>query len=489
MAESNLDLLNELKKENVWWQTNEVPNSLARDFKRSDYYHHKKLLENDKINVLIGPRQVGKSTIIYQLIQYLLKEKKIPANRILFLSLERSFFALIKNPIEESIKVYEEYILKESVDSIKEPIYLFIDEASRHTDWAVTLKRYIDLKYNFKYFVSGSSSPALYQKGSESLVGRKNDVLIFPLKFRDVFRYQQPKVEGQLQLAVSLRSLLKEAIEKSKPEIFFKPLLEIYVKSSKELETLLQINLKNYMLKGGYPEFYDKGKSWEESANAMRTAYFEAIISYDIIQVFNSRNPELLRRLYIILATNTADIISVTNILQKIGNIARVTLDEYFNQLQQTHLISTSLKYKKDKKFISNDLKKVYVQDVGMRNAILGVTERDMETENILGPLAETIACDHLRRLKFNLESNSKNEIFFWKDSSRREVDFILELWNKVIPIEVKFQESIKSEDIKPLSKAIGNFDSPFGILLTKNSINLKDKIVSIPLWLFLLIC
>jgi len=490
MEEKELQLLRELQKENVWWQTHDVPSRLAREFKRSDYFVYKDLLKNNKINVIIGPRRVGKSTLIYQLIQYLIKEENIPPNRILFLSLERAFFEITKSPITESINVYEENILKEAISSLEKPIYLFIDEASRNTEWAAILKQFYDLKYNIKYVVSGSSSPALYQKGSESLVGRKNDVLILPLKFKDVLRFKHQEIGEDLSAkGVYLRSKLMQAVNNNSPKELYDELIKLYTAIGPNIEANLQVAINEYLLMGGYPEFYDVSASWEECSKMMREAYFEAIISYDILKVFGSRNPEKIRRLYIILALSTANIISMSKIRKDIGEISRDALDDYFQQLQDTHLVAVSLQYKKNRRKIGNELKKAYVQDVGMRNAVLGVLEDNIRKSEVLGSLAETIAQDHLRRLKLILEPSKKDELFFWRDNSKRELDFIIELNNKVIPIESKFQETIRSEDIRVIQAAIEKFNSPFGILLTKKSIHLSNKILSIPLWLFLLIC
>lgn len=491
MDDNEMTLFREIQKDNVWWSLGDVPEALAKPFKRSDYHSYKALLESDKINVLIGPRQIGKSTVIYQLINYLLKEKGVPPKRILFLSLERSFFQINKDPIREALKIYEENILMESLSALKDPIYLFVDEASRNANWALTLKQFkSDLKYNINCFVSGSSAPALYQAGVESLVGRKNDIVMLPLKFRDVLRLQNPNVDRTFQvLAWKLRTELVESIVKGQPEVFFKGIKRLYTSISPETELALQISLNEYLLKGGYPEFYDKKMGWDESSKIMREAYFDAIISYDVMKVFGSRNPDNLKKLYIILAISTANVINMTTIGNDIGHISRNALDEYFRQLQETYLIDTSLSYKKKRSKIGNELKKVYAHDVGMRNAVLGITEDEIKAGRDIGHLAETVAYNHIRRLKFVLEKEKPNEVFFWRDSSNKELDFIVEIKDKIIPIEVKFQESIRSDDVKVLRNAIEEFKSPLGILITKKSINLSDKIVSMPLWLLLLFC
>ena len=491
MEEKDITLLRELQRENIWWQFNDVPEHLARPFKRSNYSAYVDyIFDNNKINVIIGPRQIGKTTIIYQLIKYLIKERGVSPNRILFLSLERPFFEITKNPIADSMKVFEEYILKEAVSSLEQPVYLFIDEASRNPEWAVTLKQYVDLKYKIRCVVSGSSSPALYQAGDESLVGRKNDIIILSLKFRDVLRFKNLEIDATLQAtAITLRESFKEAISKKHPQTFFKEVIQIFTSIGPEGETSFQIALNDYLLRGGYPEFYDIKRTWLESSKIMREAYFEAIISYDILRVFNLRNVEKFRKLYVLLALATGNIISMSNIQRSIGDISRGALDDYFQQLQATYLINTSLIYKRKRVKIGNELKKVYVNDVGMRNAVLGLIEEDIKRPENIGPLAESVAYNHIRRLKFCLEPEKINEVFFWRNDQNDELDFIVELQNIIIPIELKFQETIRTEDKKTLQEAIGNFDSPFGILLTKKSFQLSDKVISIPLWFFLLMC
>ncbi|MCK4883240.1 MAG: AAA family ATPase, partial [Candidatus Diapherotrites archaeon] len=91
MDNKEMVLLRELQKENVWWQTGEVPKNLVKDFKRSDYYEYKKFFDNDKVNVIIGPRRVGKSTVLYQLVSYLMRDKNVNKKNIIFLSLDRAF--------------------------------------------------------------------------------------------------------------------------------------------------------------------------------------------------------------------------------------------------------------------------------------------------------------------------------------------------------------------------------------------------------------
>ena len=146
--------------------------------------------------------------------------------------------------------------------------------------------------------------------------------------------------------------------------------------------------------------------------------------------------------------------------------------------------------YKKNKIKIGNDIKKIYVGDVGLRNSVLGITEDEINNPILLGHLAETVAQDHTLRLKFNIDMKGPCETFFWK-YGKKEIDIILEASGKVIPIESKYAEQIRPEDIQELKNYTAENECPFSILLTKKSLQFdeKNKIISIPLWLYLLMC
>jgi uncharacterized protein len=492
MYEENSTLLRELQKENTWWSGKGVPPELLKGFKRADFFAYTKtILEEEYPHIIIGPRRVGKSTLLYQLVDFLINKKNVSKNRIILLSLERPFFSTIKNPIKQSLELFEENILKEPLSNLKEPVYIFLDEASRNENWALQVKEYYDRKYKLNFLITGSSSPALFAKSTESLVGRHKKTIMLTLKFSDIVKmigddtlrdllFQHPKD--------SVRASFIEAIKKENPNIFFDKMNDFYIATGSENETKLQLILNQYLLKGGYPEFFEKEKTWSETSRIMREAYFEAIISYDMVRIFKSRNPEKIKQLYTFLAVYTSQQVNLTNISNDLG-ITRVVLNEYLSQLKQTYLINIIRPYKKNKLKISNDLKKIYVGDIGLRNAILGLNETELSEPDLQGKLAETIAQDHSLRLKFCLEPNTENENFFWK--SEREVDIIMELEKKLIPIESKYAENIKSEDISELRNVIKELNSPFGILLTKNSfkIDKENKMISMPLWLYLLMC
>ena len=92
---------------------------------------------------------------------------------------------------------------------------------------------------------------------------------------------------------------------------------------------------------------------------------------------------------------------------------------------------------------------------------------------------------DHLIRLKYNIEPGPSPKIFYWKD--KKEIDFVLVTKRKPIPIESKFRNKILKEVYDSIGSFIDENKSPFGLIITKNDFSIKNKIIQIPLWAFLL--
>ena len=106
-----------------------------------------------------------------------------------------------------------------------------------------------------------------------------------------------------------------------------------------------------------------------------------------------------------------------------------------------------------------------------------------------MGKVAETLAHDHCKRLKFCLELVPNPELFYWKDDKGNEVDLIVEIKNIPIPIEIKYKNNISSANLNGIKAFISQKKCSFGFVITKDLLDIKDNLIFIPLWLFLLIC
>lgn len=82
-----MHIINALKTQNEWWTTERVPSELLQKTKREEFETATKLLDDNRITAIIGPRRTGKTTLLYQLIQFLLG-RGIEKERILFFSMD-----------------------------------------------------------------------------------------------------------------------------------------------------------------------------------------------------------------------------------------------------------------------------------------------------------------------------------------------------------------------------------------------------------------
>ena len=492
MAENifDIDLLRELQKDNTWWKDNKIPEDNDKPFHRSDFYKYIGVLDSKDIQVIIGPRRVGKTIMMYQLIKYLINSKNV-----IYLDLAKSYITFNIGGIESCLKIYQDSIIKKDFTNLKkdERVYIFIDEIQKEENWAIKLESIRSRNLPISFIVTGSSAPELSKRSAESLVGRSKENYILHLKFKDVVRKKLGYNERKLEEIKDIYGVFKWAVKKKDISLFYNYLLkEVFTTSlTPDFEIKVKNILDDYFLKGGYPEFYEghENDSWSVIAKIMRDDYFQRIISRDIVEVFNVNKPESIRKLYLLIGFDTSNISNLREYADIIGTNKDTTI-EYLEYLNRSFLISHSSKYYK-KNRPKNTMKKLYVADVGMRNAVLGLLKQELR--DTIGPIAETVLHNHCKRLKYKLHPTGDHSLDYWREN-RVEVDIILDLKEIIIPIELKYRERIREEDKEGIREFMKEFKGPkisFGLLITKKDLFLdKDNnIIGIPLWLFLLLC
>src|SRR3989344_2867331 len=489
----DVDLLREMQKDNLWWKNGEIPEDKDKPFHRSDFYMYLKELNSRGIRIIIGPRRVGKTILFHQLIKYLIKEKKVTPKNIIYLDLAKPYFSFDIMGINPCLKTYQENILKTDFENVEKGklIYIFIDEIQKEKNWTTILEAFRSRNLPLLFMVTGSSAPEIKKNTDESLVGRAKETNMLHLKFRDIVRKELGYNEEKLKEVKNIDLIFEKAIEEKKIKLFYDYLIkELFTDPlTHDFEIKVKNILTKYFLRGGYPEFYEEknNSTWYSISKTMRDDYFQRIISRDVVELFNINKPEIIRKLYTLIGLDTSNIVNFSKYTEIIET-KQETLKEYFTHLEKTFLVSSSEKYYK-KNRPKNTRKKVYVTDIGMRNAVLGLNEEEI-SEN-LGAIAETVAHNHCKRLKYRLHPTNEFNLDYWIYNGG-EVDIILDLKKIIIPIEIKYREKIRSEDMQGLKDFIKTFNSKkiqFGIILTKNDLFLEDSILGVPLWLFLLIC
>ncbi|MBI4019164.1 MAG: ATP-binding protein [Candidatus Aenigmarchaeota archaeon] len=466
---------------NPHWEGMALPKSKAPDFRRRDFYTLWKELDSEKITSIIGPRRVGKTTLLFQLIEHMIKNRNIDPVHIIYASMDNAYLASsAKEPLESIIEVYSRNILKEDYRKIAQKIYVLLDEIQYLEDWEKKLKTWFDYGYNIKFIVSGSSS-AMIQKGAGRLVGRIKERIVLPLKFSDIMDFGG-KTQEYYELSLALRDALCASIRKGSPAELrkaFGGMSHELVKHENEIER----GLSAFMIKGGYPEIQKNHDLAECSSELKDTILSKSIL--DIIERHRVRRVDIIRYFMSLIAAKSGSRLTYAGISQDIG-VERPTVISHIGYLEDVFLVSKSSFYSKRLPVRERKEKKYYLNDVGMRNSMVGMMNESLLKEPVeMGIAAETLVFDHVKRLKFFLNGSQDAEVFYWM-CKEGEIDVVLDAGTP-IPIEVKFRNS--REESRAMPRFMTKYKSPFGIMVTKNTLDLEGKVLQIPLKFFLFMC
>jgi len=450
---------------NPWW-TGEMPP--IPEFKRDDFYNLLQETKEKKITAVVGPRQTGKTTIMYQMIDHLIKKED--RKRILYLPMDDVVNEFSKEiSVREILEIYSLEVLREPFSKGKK--FVFLDEIQYHKKWSNELKTIFDLKYDIKFFISGSSSTDILKGSSESLVGRISTSIILPMRFVEAVKSKIPEWRERIDKnSIELRESLKKSIETNDLEIFYRKCKSIYNKII-PIEEQLKIMLKNYFELGGYPEIVISNIDRYKSLSMLRN-YITLVFHKDFVNFFGIRDAKSMERIFGTIAKNTSGILSERNIASDMG-ISINTTRNYLRFLEDTFLINRAKIYSKSYAKQVRRAEKYYVTDTGIGNSIAFYEERDMEK------VAETVVHNHTMNLSYYFSLN--RDVCYWRE--KYEVDIVLKIHDKIIPIEVKYG---KPGEIKGMDNLLARYPSPFGVVVSEE-LKMQDGKVFVPIYLFLL--
>ena len=465
-------LIENLIKMNRWWKDKSVEKAFLFNTKRDIFYQLKDCLNEKRITSIIGPRRVGKTTLMYQLINHLM-ESGIKEKNILFMSGDEPLIVTSKINIEEIIELYFSNILHENLSSIKTKVYILIDEIHFFSNWELYLKSYFDKKYNIKFVISGSSSIHLLKDSKDSLLGRISDQYIYPLSYKEFIGFSNEYlISNQVKNAFSsidfqldnikalYNDIYKNVIDKSKYEI----------KATKLLE--------NYLLVGGYPEYFEV----KNLSRWQRYLVDDAInkgLYRDIVKTYNIANPSALEKLFYYISYHSGQTFSYTSIAKDLA-IDTQTVIKYTKYLKDAFLLSINDNYSPNLGKVIRKNKKLSIIDSGVINAL----QRNREIINSdIGLLVETAISKKISQ--YAIENNYKS--YYWK-KDKKEVDVIVDNKKSIIPVEVKYRENIKKTDLNSVKYFMETYKCSNGVIITKNLFKFEENIYFIPAWIFLLI-
>ncbi len=298
---------------NEWWIDGKVRQ--AKEYKRYVFENALDFI-NEKyrqIVIISGLRRVGKSVLIFQLIEHLIKYG-VEARRIFYFSFDER--------VEDLFDLLNTYSSLTKFDWRKEKVYLFFDEIQKLKDWSSKIKLLYDNFPNLKIIVSGSASILIEEEALSNLAGRYFLIKMEPLSLIEFFELKKGRKIDNLDV---WRNDVKLVFE----EYLLKPLPEV-VEWSEQL-------VREYI----------------------RSNVVEKVVRKDLPEIFRNVNSSLLLNLLEIFYSQPGLILNLDSLSSSL-RVSKKTLIEHINYLENSYLIRIVKNLRSSLLVTSRKLRKVY---------------------------------------------------------------------------------------------------------------------------------
>lgn len=471
-------LLNELS-ESVDYYNNELTDIDSKLNYRFPFINLKNDLDDflngnteNRCIILPGLRGIGKTTIILQLCDYLINEKNIDFRRILYLDASE-LENYLNIGIYEAVNYFITEIHQETLRTIKEPFFIFIDEAQNDEKWAIAGKLLYDKIKSDKIFLVFTGSSALNIELNADLARRAKKEQICPMDFGE-YLYLKYKIEIPENIKDGLKELIFEGniykvsqIEK-----------DIDLNLLGKLEKTLKKEWEYYLLYGEFPYGIKKNTIDIKKFNFQ---IINKVVQNDLntIESFTSRTNNIASNLLSLLALQKPGHISQSKLASSL-NTSVGTINSILSTLEKTHLIFHIEPYSSAGKRIRKSWKYYFLSPNIKYSLISKVGNVSRDHIACLGILAENLVVSRL--LTYKKSKYIDFGIFY--PTEKEGVDFIINtIDGKVIPIEVGIGKKSKRQ----IKKAIAKYKSDYGIVIsnTTNNIVKEEDIIYLPLTTF----
>lgn len=487
----DIQLFTQLKSWNPWWERGSTGMAAYQDppYRRELFDDVlSQFLHGDQIVSIVGMRQVGKSTMMRQIIRHLLDDGVDP-KRVFYISFDDPFLRAQYDPrrlFDDVIHAYAEGVLHADLRDTKESLYFFFDEVHQLPNWERALKSYYDRRYAVRYLVSGSSSLHLQKKNRESLLGRISEHTLWPFSFREYVEYStstdaaSERLSGGMKRAREVRAEFVKSFSLQDTFSAAEPVYRDFAAWDKQQITNL---LRAFVIDGGFPRVWQQ----RDLASKHRTLWEQYVgktLFEDLLQVAKIRRVKDLEFLFVrLLGFNGKEV--KLNALQRDLKMSFVTLDRYLGLFVKTFLLFRVERIKSRRLVLKrrSSSVKFYVTDPALRNALYKKDENVFDDPEEMGFIAETLVCSVAERWISPVRGDDR--VGYYAD--RGEVDFVFRYGSGALPIEVKWRNDVPT--LKTLDALVKKWRLQESMVVTKDfDMTYRGGRLSVPLWFFLLI-
>jgi len=410
------DLRDALGVQNPWWVDGAVPEIYAPPVERRLASLLEQRIRRDeprRFQVVLGPRRVGKTTVMYQTVRHLLRAGVAPA-RVAWFRLDHPLLARI--PLGDLV----DSEMRARRVSREEPLYLFLDELTYASEWDLWLKTFYDEVRPVRLVGSSSSSAALRSGRNESGIGRWDEQYLAPYLFGEYLGLLAKSV------AIPVEATLADTLEAA-------------IRNPPALTGVAQ-QRRRFLLTGGFPELLllrenteaDESTLLLRSQQVLRNDAVERAIYKDIPQAYGVESPLMLERLLYVLAGQIGGILSPKTLCENLDGLSQPTFDRYLSYLTQAFLVFTLENYSGTEMATQKRGRKLFFVDGAIRNAALQRGTGPLNDPSEMGLLQENMIAAHLHALS----QQTQVRLYYWR-SKDDEVDFVYDHPEKPVVLEI----------------------------------------------------
>ncbi len=340
--------------------------------------------------------------------------------------LNRPYFYLNFDDIRLSSFAYTDFRLLDKVIEDSGTKLIFFDEIQSADQWELYVRQKLD--EGFQLIITGSNASLLSRELGTRLTGRHISMELFPFSYQEFCGFTEQKIGAE--------------------------------------------SFKDYLTKGGFPEYLKTGNQ------DILTQLQSDILYRDIAVRYGIRDVTSLRRLYVYLVSNPAQLVSPSKLTQAAGVKSPTTILEYISFFEAAYLVHILPRFAWSVKAQNLLPKKVYIADPG----IIATSSLSFSGNN--GALLENYVCNSLRQ-----SLGKEGDLYYFSDKTGGECDFVVSPYTKPSCMQVCWELTLDNQDreINGLLKAMDFFNTEEGIIITFDTEDIIQtagkKIDVIPAW------
>ena len=440
--------------------TQEITHKNKKFNKRSDYDNIINYIDNfivgenlNRFLVLPGLRDVGKTTILYQVYEYLQIEKNISPQNILYFSCDR-LKRTGNADIFDVVSYYCESFQNSLIETLSSPVFLLIDEAQYDQEWALNGKLIFDATKNIFMILSGSS--ALKLSSNPDASRRLLNIPIYPLSYSEHLKLKYKNFKNDISPSIIQMIFNGETQDSAEIE---RKMINIY----SNFKNFNASEWKYYLQFGGFPSsFYQNTNEITKKIVDM----VEKVVTTDMnnIEGMNNGTHDLAFQILNYFAFQNPGEVSKGSLSNQF-DAKKPLVSKVLDILEKTQLIFHIEAFTSSVKRTTKPHEYFFATPSLKHNLALDVGNALLEDETAyFGKLLESYVASSFHDLDNKSTTSLKT---YYDDSKKRSsdknVDFIVQRGlEKPIPIEISCGDKDKSQ----IKRAIKKYKSPHGIII-----------------------